>query len=89
MSDKLNSNGPLIETFMGLTPDIDKTAFVLASAVVSGAVRIGKDASIWHNVTLRGDANSLPSVMAQTFKIIAVFILILLSSQPSLEIMSR
>ena len=57
MSDKLNSNGPLIETFMGLTPDIDKTAFVLASAVVSGAVRIGKDASIWHNVTLRGDAN--------------------------------
>ena len=57
MSDKLNSNGPLIETFMGLTPEIDKTAFVAASAVVSGAVRIGKEASIWHNVTLRGDAN--------------------------------
>ena len=65
MSDKIaqndlkttNSTGPLIEAFMGLAPEIDDTAFIAASAVVSGAVRIGADCSIWHNVTLRGDAN--------------------------------
>ena len=57
MSDKMNQNGPLIERFMGLSPEISKTAFIASSAVVSGAVRIGDDASIWHNVTLRGDAN--------------------------------
>lgn len=58
MSDKLNqNNGPLIEDFMGLSPQISNTAFIAASAVVSGAVRIGDDCSIWHNVTLRGDAN--------------------------------
>lgn len=57
MSDKMKQNGPLIESFMGLTPEISQTAFIASSAVVSGAVRIGDDASIWHNVTLRGDAN--------------------------------
>ena len=57
MSDKIKTNQPIIEHFMGLSPEIDDTAFIAASAVVSGAVRIGADASIWHNVTLRGDAN--------------------------------
>lgn len=58
MSDKLKqNNGPLIEDFMGLSPQISDTAFIAGSAVVSGAVRIGDDCSIWHNVTLRGDAN--------------------------------
>lgn len=57
MSDKYHKNEPLIESFLGLHPQISETAFIAASAVVSGAVRIGDDASIWHNVTLRGDAN--------------------------------
>ena len=58
MSDKLNQDlSPTIESFMGLSPEIDDTAFIASSAVVSGAVRIGADVSIWHNVTLRGDAN--------------------------------
>ena len=57
MSKDLSQNTPLIESFLGLSPDIDETAFIAGSAVVSGAVRIGADCSIWHNVTLRGDAN--------------------------------
>ena len=65
MSDKFQqksgaqnrADGPLIEDFMGLSPEISDTAFIAASAVISGAVRIGDDCSIWHNVTLRGDAN--------------------------------
>ena len=57
MSKDSSQNAPLIESFMGLSPEIDETAFIAGSAVVSGAVRIGADCSIWHNVTLRGDAN--------------------------------
>ncbi|MGC6531149.1 MAG: gamma carbonic anhydrase family protein [Candidatus Puniceispirillaceae bacterium] len=61
MSDKNTSSsikmGPIIESFMGLSPEISDTAFLASSAVISGAVRIGDDANIWHNVTLRGDAN--------------------------------
>ena len=61
MSDKMNMNGnktgPIIESFMGLAPEISQSAFIASSAVISGAVRIGDDASIWHNVTLRGDGN--------------------------------
>ena len=57
MSKDSSQNTPLIESFMGLSPEIDETAFIAGSAVVSGAVRIGADCSIWHNVTLRGDAN--------------------------------
>ena len=57
MSKDSSQNAPLIESFMGLSPEIDETAFVAGSAVVSGAVRIEADCSIWHNVTLRGDAN--------------------------------
>ena len=51
------SHTPLIESFMGLSPEISETAFLASSAVISGAVRIGDECSIWHNVTLRGDAN--------------------------------
>ena len=58
MSDKLSQKpGPIVEDFMGLSPEISETAFIASSAVISGAVRIGDEASIWHNVTLRGDAN--------------------------------
>ena len=58
MSDKfLQKTDYIVEDFMGLSPEISETAFIASSAVVSGAVRIGDDASIWHNVTLRGDAN--------------------------------
>ena len=46
-----------IENFMGLMPEIDQTAYLASSAALIGAVRVGADSSIWHQVTLRGDAN--------------------------------
>ena len=61
MSDKFLQKAEypkyIVEDFMGLSPEISKTAFIASSAVISGAVRIGDEASIWHNVTLRGDGN--------------------------------
>lgn len=48
---------PYIEDFMGMTPELDDTAYIANSAALIGAVRVGADTSIWHQVTLRGDAN--------------------------------
>ena len=48
---------PYIEPFMGMTPELDDTAYIASSAALIGAVRVGADTSIWHQVTLRGDAN--------------------------------
>lgn len=48
---------PVIEPYLGVWPEIDETAYIASTAVVMGAVRIDADASIWHNVTLRGDGN--------------------------------
>ncbi|WP_332923912.1 gamma carbonic anhydrase family protein [Candidatus Puniceispirillum sp.] len=48
---------PYIAPFLGLAPEIDASAFVAATAAIIGAVRIGKNSSIWHQVTVRGDNN--------------------------------
>ena len=48
---------PYIASFLGLTPEIDASAFIAATAAIIGAVRIGKNSSIWHQVTVRGDNN--------------------------------
>lgn len=48
---------PYIEDFMGMKPELDDTAYIANSAALIGAVRVGADTSIWHQVTLRGDAN--------------------------------
>lgn len=44
-----------IERFAGHHPQIHAEAFVHASAVIIGQVRIGAESSVWPNVTLRGD----------------------------------
>ena len=38
-----------------LNPDVEKAAFVAPSGDVIGDVVLGKDASVWFNVTIRGD----------------------------------
>ena len=48
---------PYIASFMGLSPKIDPSVFIAATAAVIGAVRIDKNSSIWHQVTVRGDNN--------------------------------
>ena len=48
-----------IESYQGKSPSIDKTAYIAASADLIGEVSIGENASIWYNVTLRGDINRI------------------------------
>ena len=40
-------------------PAVHRTAFVDASAHVIGDVEIGEDSSVWMNVVIRGDVNSI------------------------------
>ena len=48
---------PYIAPFMGMSPEIDMSVFMAATSAIIGAVRIGKNSSIWHQVTIRGDNN--------------------------------
>ena len=45
----------MIESFNGVTPKIDPTAFVHPSAVVIGRVTLGPHVSVWPGCVLRGD----------------------------------
>lgn len=45
--------------FLNQEPQIDPTAYVAASAVVMGAVRLGPHASVWPLTVLRGDIESI------------------------------
>ena len=52
----------MIEPFEDHWPEIDETAFVAASADLIGRVRIGPEASVWYNTTLRGDIHEIEVV---------------------------
>ncbi|WP_254841370.1 gamma carbonic anhydrase family protein [Natronomonas marina] len=45
----------MIRSFDGVEPDIHESAYVDPAAVVIGDVTLEADASVWPNVTLRGD----------------------------------
>ena len=49
----------MIEPFEDHWPEIDETAFVAASSDLIGRVRIGSEASVWYNATLRGDIHEI------------------------------
>ena len=49
----------MIRSFDGMEPDVHEDAYVDPSAVVIGDVTIEADASVWPNVTLRGDHGSI------------------------------
>lgn len=53
------SDAPTILTFEGVTPTIDETAFIAPGARVIGHVTIGADSSLWYNVVVRGDGNTI------------------------------
>ena len=57
MNKMPTGSGPTIEPYCDNWPEIDDTAYVASTAAIMGSVRIGADVSIWHTVTLRGDAN--------------------------------
>ena len=49
----------MIEPYEDHWPEIDESAFVAASADLIGRVRIGAEASVWYNTTLRGDIHEV------------------------------
>lgn len=48
-----------VRSFENSTPRIAASAYVDATALVIGDVRIGEDASLWPNVVARGDVNAI------------------------------
>jgi carbonic anhydrase/acetyltransferase-like protein (isoleucine patch superfamily) len=49
----------MIRPFQGVHPKIDPSAFIAETAVIIGDVQIGYQSSIWYNVVVRGDVNSI------------------------------
>lgn len=48
-----------IRSYKGIVPVMDSSSWVDVSAVVIGRCRLGVDASVWPNATLRGDVNDI------------------------------
>lgn len=49
----------MIRRFKDVTPRVDASAYVDDSAQVIGDVQIGAESSVWMNVVIRGDVNSI------------------------------
>jgi carbonic anhydrase/acetyltransferase-like protein (isoleucine patch superfamily) len=49
----------MIRSFLGVWPRLDGTVFVAESADVIGDVELGSLASVWFNVTVRGDVHRI------------------------------
>ena len=49
----------MIRPFKNITPSVDQSAYVDLSAQVIGDVVIGAESSVWMNVVVRGDVNSI------------------------------
>lgn len=49
----------MIKSVRGHKPEVGEGTFLAETAVLLGDVKIGKDCSIWYNVVLRGDVNSI------------------------------
>lgn len=48
-----------LEPYEGQMPQVAESAFVHDSAVLIGAVQVGENATVWPNVTLRGDDGAI------------------------------
>jgi carbonic anhydrase/acetyltransferase-like protein (isoleucine patch superfamily) len=49
----------MVRPFKGIIPQIAPSAFIAETAVIVGDVEIGPESSIWYNVVVRGDVNSI------------------------------
>lgn len=49
----------MIRPIKGITPTVDASAYVDQSAQVIGDVHIGPESSVWMNVVIRGDVNTI------------------------------
>lgn len=48
-----------LRPFNGVSPRVDSSAFVDASAVVIGDVSLAANVSVWPGVVIRGDVNAI------------------------------
>ncbi|QJC27874.1 protein YrdA [Anaplasma platys] len=49
----------MFQSYDGIAPRVDKTAFVASNASIIGDVVIGKNVSVWYGVVLRGDVDKI------------------------------
>jgi carbonic anhydrase/acetyltransferase-like protein (isoleucine patch superfamily) len=49
----------MLRPFRSVSPSVDPSAYVDTSAQVIGDVHIGAESSVWMNVVIRGDVNSV------------------------------
>src|SRR5688572_6621170 len=49
----------MLRPFKSVSPSVDPSAYVDTSAQVIGDVHIGAESSVWMNVVIRGDVNSV------------------------------
>jgi carbonic anhydrase/acetyltransferase-like protein (isoleucine patch superfamily) len=49
----------MLHSYQGKTPQLDESVFRVGSAEIIGDVSIGADSSVWFNVVIRGDVNSI------------------------------
>lgn len=47
----------MVYEFLNRSPQFDESVFVAPSADIIGDVSLGKESSVWFNVTIRGDVN--------------------------------
>ena len=48
-----------LEKYLQMHPSVDEDVYIAKSAVVLGAVTLGKQSSVWYNAVLRGDINEI------------------------------
>ena len=56
---KLKAMKPLILPFKDIHPKIHETAFIAPGVAIAGDVEIGAEASVWFNVSMRGDVGDI------------------------------
>jgi carbonic anhydrase/acetyltransferase-like protein (isoleucine patch superfamily) len=49
----------MLHLYRGQSPQLDESVFRVGSAEIIGDVTIGADSSLWFNVVVRGDVNSI------------------------------
>ncbi|MFP4375578.1 MAG: gamma carbonic anhydrase family protein [Spirochaetales bacterium] len=54
-----SKRNPLIAPYEGAVPDVGPGCFIAPGVVLIGAVRLGANANIWFNSTVRGDVNTI------------------------------
>jgi carbonic anhydrase/acetyltransferase-like protein (isoleucine patch superfamily) len=51
----MGAGGPRLVSYAGRSPEVDPDAFVADGSTLVGAVRLGRDASVWYGAVIRAD----------------------------------